>query len=261
MKKYLCALALFFNFFAFADESKFVILICSYNNSKWVKNNIRSALNQNYSNYRIIYINDASKDDTLMQLKDAIKGHPKENIVEIIDNKFNQGALANIYNVIHTCIEDLEIVCTLDGDDMLANNEVLSILDKIYSYGKNKIWLTYGQYMYVPPKEKGHCSKYKLNKSFREQGFLASHLKTFYSWLFKKIKIEDLKYEGKFLDVAGDVAFMMPMLEMARYHHLFIPKILYQYNCTNPISDFRIKTERQNFFSNYILKKEPYQAL
>lgn len=260
MKKITFVFVLFLSLYA-AAESKFVILICSYNNSPWVKQNILSALNQNYEKYRIIYVNDASTDDTLKNLKETIKNHPKEKIVEIIDNKNNQGALANIYNVIHNLVDDSEIVCTLDGDDMLADHRTLSFLDKIYSFKNKTIWLTYGQWRYLSGELANMCNQYDLSKSFRAQGFFASHLRTFYSWLFKNIKKEDLQYQGEFFDVAWDVAIMMPMLEMARYHHLFIPKILYLYNCANPLSDFRIKPKRQSFFCDYILGKDPYQAL
>lgn len=257
----------FLFFFIFAknifslEESKFVVLICSYNNSKWVEENITSALDQNYNKFRIIYINDASKDDTLERLEAAIEKHEKKNLVKIINNSINQGAMSNIYHTIHNHIQDDEIVCLLDGDDFLANNNVLSFLNKVYLAKKNKCWMTYGQYRGYPNGNVGQCKNYSRRKSFREQPFLCSHLRTFYAWLFKKIEKEDLEYKGEFLNVAWDVAMMLPMLEMASNHYVCIPKILYLYNENNPISDFRIKLERQQFLANYIMSRQSYSSL
>ncbi len=45
-------------------EKPFVFIIASYNNSEWYKNNLDSVFAQDYENYRIIYIDDASPDGT-----------------------------------------------------------------------------------------------------------------------------------------------------------------------------------------------------
>ena len=41
-----------------------VIVIASYNNERWVEENLKSVFMQDYSNYRVIYIDDASTDGT-----------------------------------------------------------------------------------------------------------------------------------------------------------------------------------------------------
>lgn len=251
--------------FSFTNESKFVILICSFNNETWVEKNILSALDQAYENFRIIYINDASTDKTLEILQRTISKHPKKEIVHIIDNKINAGAMYNIYNTIHSLVDDNEIICTLDGDDFFANLNVLSLLNKVYKHKNYKYWLTYGQYQGYQSGSIGHCNLYKsstiLSNRFRDEKFLTSHLRTFYAWLFKKIKKEDLLYEGEFLSAGWDVAMMLPMIEMGRNHFCFIKKILYLYNENNPISDFRIKLEKQRFFEKFIMSKSAYEPL
>ena len=55
----------------------------------------------------------------------------------------------------------------------------------------------------------------KEKNAFRSQaGFLSSHLKSFYVDLFRKIKVEDLKYadDNKFYGGASDLATMYPMI-------------------------------------------------
>jgi hypothetical protein len=44
-------------------------------------------------------------------------------------------------------------------------------------------------------------------------------------------------------------------------HYRFIPKELYVYNTSNPISDFRLKPELQQAAERQIKRKKPYQAL
>ena len=46
-------------------KNKFVIITPSYNNEEWVEPNLASMLNQTYTNWRTIYINDCSTDNTL----------------------------------------------------------------------------------------------------------------------------------------------------------------------------------------------------
>ena len=45
-------------------EHPLVVIIPSYNNAQWYKKNLDSVFNQRYSNYRIIYLDDASTDQT-----------------------------------------------------------------------------------------------------------------------------------------------------------------------------------------------------
>jgi hypothetical protein len=51
---------------------------------------------------------------------------------------------------------------------------------------------------------------------YRETIFSTSHLRAFYTQLFRNIKEEDLKDDqGNYLRAANDVAICLPILEMA----------------------------------------------
>ena len=62
-------------------QNKFKIVIPSYNNSDWVETNIESILCQTYKNYEVLYINDASKDDTLTKVNNLVGNNPNWKIV------------------------------------------------------------------------------------------------------------------------------------------------------------------------------------
>ncbi|OGB83705.1 hypothetical protein A3F66_05310 [candidate division TM6 bacterium RIFCSPHIGHO2_12_FULL_32_22] len=246
-----------YNFIIFyRREKKIVIIIPSYNNSKWYKRNLDSVLSQHYSNYSVIYIDDNSSDNTAELVESYTNMHKN---ITLIKNKNRNGALKNIYEAIKLC-DDNDIIVTLDGDDWFAHEKVLSTIN--YYYSKYDIWITYGQFIRWPFGEIGQCKELNSNVDFRKlDNWYPSHLRTFYAWLFKGIKDQDLKAENEFFIVSWDLAFMIPMLEMAKAHFKFINQILYVYNMNTPINDFRINQQKQIKAAQIIKNKEKYSAI
>jgi hypothetical protein len=97
----------------------------------------------------------------------------------------------------------------------------------------------------------------------RKQTFTLSHMRTWKSWLWKKIEDSDLKDEdGNFWSVAGDLAFMFPMFEMSgEEHYRFLTDILYIYNESNPINDHKVNMANVMKTTNKIRNKTPYKKL
>jgi len=245
--------------FLFSQNNSFVVIIPSYNNEKWCIKNLESIINQNHSDFRIIYINDCSIDKTKELVLSYFNKKNIFNSVLFVDNTVRLGALNNLYTAIHSC-KDEEIVVIVDGDDWLYDNNVFSKLNKIYN--EKKPLLTYGQFIYLTTGKVGFCKQYSddviQKQNFRYCNWNSSHLKTFKAHLFKKIKKEDLMYKSKFFDMACDLAFMFPMLEMARDKIYFVPDILYVYNNSNPINDFYVNQKRQKFLEKIIKKRPKY---
>lgn len=245
------------------ENIKFTIVIPSYKNAKWVEKNLTSVFEQSYQNYRVIFVDDCSPDDTFTVAKNIVEKFNKQDCVTLTRNSERQGALCNLYNSIHSC-DDNEIVVTLDGDDWFAHNEVLTKLQSVYS--NSNVWLTYGQYKSYPDNGAG-CSRQipphiTQHGAYRQYGWCSSHLRTFYSWLFKKIKKEDLlDKNGKFYPMAWDLAFQFPMLEMGGQHCVFIPDVLYIYNVENPINDSKVNLQLQQSLEREIRAKRKYDRL
>lgn len=234
-----------------------MIIVPSYNNSKWYKKNLDSIFKQKYKNFRVIYIDDSSTDDTFNLVKDYLLRNNLFNKVNLIQNKDRKGATYNRYIASHLCNDD-EIVLILDGDDWFAHRYVFKIINKVYS--KENIWLTYGQFLKWPLLYKGQCKYLNQDYNFRSMDqWYTSALRTYYAWLFKRINKEDLMQDDKFLQVSGDVAEMLPMLEMARGHIKFINKILYIYNVKTEINDFKIHSKEQIETMRFIQSKKSYE--
>lgn len=242
------------------ENKKFVVIIPSYNNEKWCERNLRSVYEQEYNEYRVIYIDDNSKDATYEKVKKYVKDHNQEHRTNLIRNEKNKGALLNLYNAIHSC-KNNEIIVTLDGDDWFPHEFVLFKLNECYA--NPKVWLTFGQYLDYPTYTKGMGGpifKRRLNdtKGFRLHEWVSTHLRTFYAGLFKKIKLKDFFYQGIFFKMGWDYTFMLPMLEMCHDCFMYIPEVMYIYNRCNPISDDRLNLHLQRQSAIYVRFKEPY---
>lgn len=238
-------------------EKSFVIVVPSYNNSKWYKQNLDSILFQNYNNYKIIYIDDCSNDNTGVLVQNYIKYKNKLEKVTFIKNDQRRGACANRYNAIHLC-NDTDIIVLVDGDDWLADKNVLSFLNTIYS--DNNIWATYGQFYYLSTNNLSNVKDFPKNVEFRKYKWNFKHLRTFYAGLYKKIKLQDLLYQGKFFQVTSDLAESFPILEMARGHIKCIDKGLYVYNDKNINNDFKTNFANQIACEKIIRSRPPYES-
>ncbi|MFA6066324.1 MAG: glycosyltransferase family 2 protein [Candidatus Babeliaceae bacterium] len=245
-------------------EKPFVIIIPSYNNQEYYQKNLSDALDQEYENYRIIYIEDASTDNTKQLVEQFIENHKNAHRITCISNNTRKGALENLYTTIHTC-NPWEIIVCLDGDDWLYNRHVLEYLNAVYR--NSNVWMTYGQFIQYPANYIGWCKQIAPNviqeNSFRDQLWISSHLRTFYAWLFQAINKSDLQINGEFFPMAWDLAMMFPMLEMAGTHSKFIEEILYVYNRENNLNDEKIDQQKQlnlGFHIRSLTKYKPLQA-
>lgn len=251
--------------------TEFVIVITSFNNERYAKDNLKSVCHQKSSKpYHIICINDCSEDKTKDIMEKYVRKHHLESLVTLIHNEKRVGALENLYTAIYKYIPDHKVVVIVDGDDTLSHNEVLLQLEK--EYADPDIWLTYGSALRIPD---GHTYMSERipdwvfsERKIREYTFKSQHLRTFKAGLFKKIKKSDLLRDGKFFTQATDMAVMFPMLEMcspttkkAKNHSLFIPEILYIYNGANTINLFRIATDTQYQTELYIRGLPPYNPI
>jgi len=255
------------------EEKPLVVIACSYNNIKWAKKNLDSIFFQRYRNYRVIYVDDGSTDGTADFVEHYIKDHDIEDKVIFIRNKQRLRKLANVYRAIHLC-KDNEIVIMVDGDDWLAHRGVFKFINR--EYNDKNVWFTYGQYRNEPAREaerwgfsvKGYCrpvpSKIQERKAYRRRNFVYMHPRTFCSWIFKLIKLEDLiavdvkGFRGDFYPASNDLAIFYPIVEMAHKRTRFIPKILYIRNLYSDIVGFKVDSKLQSSSGREIRKKRSY---
>ncbi len=259
-----------------STELPFVIVVCSYNNDQWSETTLTSLFTQNYTNFRVIIVDDCSSDNNCEVIEQCIDKHNFSDRVTFIKNEQRHRKLFNLYRVLYEC-NDNEIVLMVDGDDWLIDENVLSFFNNIYA--DDGIWFTYGQYRNVPAsqaiqwghKEMGYCrpvpKHVQRQQAYRYYSFIYMHPRTFRAWLFKLVKLEDLiadkieGFEGNFYPASNDVAMYFPMVEMAHTHIKFIPDILYIRNLYSEIVGFKVDRRLQTTSAREIRKKKCYQVL
>jgi glycosyltransferase involved in cell wall biosynthesis len=243
-------------------EKKFVFVISSFNNAKYCEKNLNSILSQNYENFRVIYIDDASTDNTYSKVLQIAESFSDLSEIRILHNGKNLGSAYNVFKAVHSCNDD-EIVCIVDGGDWLFDENVLQKLNNYYA--DPNVWLTYGQSINYPSCIRGDDShidsRVLMQGLIRRNSNMTWHMKTFYAGLFKKIRPEDFKYQGVFTRVGGDIAAMFAMIDLARNHTYYVDEVLYVYNTVNPVSIDRGSLDMKNKFIQYLRKLPVYEAL
>lgn len=238
-----------------AEDRSFVVVIPSSNNKEWIKRNLDSVFSQSYTHFRVIHIDDGSTDGTGEYVREYIQNKGLQQRAALIHNQKTEGSLSCIYKAVQYCSPS-EIVVLLKGSDWFAHRHVLAHLNSVYT--DPDVWLTYGQYCSYPDYSIGSTFQIPLavieQNTFRDNLQTAVGYKTFYTWLFRQIKKDDLLDKGTFYPAGSNLALSLPLLEMAGRHSRFIPDVNYVFNSNRGEGEAR----DHSFYENLIRLKEPY---
>lgn len=234
------------------------ILTTTYNCENYIERCLYSLMSQRFKDFKCYITDDLSTDGTVNKVKEIIKDDKRFILIENHVKLYQPG---NYDQIIRWRNLDGDEVCVeVDGDDWLANPNVLSIIQNTYE--DPNVWMTSGSFKYHDGRP-GFANPPQKFTNIRKQTFTLSHLRTWKSWLWKKILLEDLKDEKKeYWSVAGDLSFMFPMLEMSgEEHYRFLTDILYIYNESNPINDHKVNMGNVIQTVNKIRNKKEYTKI
>lgn len=263
------------SFIVSCAQQPVVVIVPSYNNASTCIKNLESILKQDYSPLHIIYIDDCSTDSTGELIERYIAQRHISHMVTLIRNHYNRKAMANIYNAVHMC-DDHALITVVDGDDALAHNHVISTI--VEQHKKHDAWVSYAQYINVPEAKarslnipiKGCAQAMPAvvvsSGTYRKHPWCWSGLRSFYAWIFKQIRLNDLLDTragrmNKFYGVCCDNAYFFPLLEMSGSHALFIPEVLLLRNVDTPLNDFKVNKTQQRETALFIRSMPPYQRV
>jgi len=207
-------------------DEEFVILVRGVNVPiPKLRRCLESVRSQDYSKWNIVFI-------------DAASTNPMQEYLEKITSKEFQGkctywynherltSMENIYIAsTKLCVNPESIIIHLDADDALINTKVLRTLKKHYQKGTD---LTVGS-MLRTDKHK----EYPINFDARNSrgGNVWQHLRSYKKYLFDDVPVDYFKIEGKWVPIAEDWAFMIPLSELAENPiHIIEPLYFYQPN-------------------------------
>ena len=208
-------------------ENRFVILICSYNNEKWVQQNLESVICQTHDNWIVVYYNAGSADKTYELAKTHADKDSRIHLFGTPERHMKTWFLERLSE--YETIRDNDIVCILDGDDFLGNDEVINYLNEVYN--KTNCWITYGgmavwdtdtSFSEPFPQNTEAPPDVKQNKLYRRDMWRYSHFRTYRGFLWNKIKKEDWtsKETNQYIMIE-DLMTMYPCLEMCPPEKIF----------------------------------------
>lgn len=109
----------------------FVFVVYAYNQGQWVDRTLRSIFEQEYDFYRIIFIDDASKDNTFVTARDFILENNQETRTLMIRNEEKLGYLTCLYQVAQSLL-DQEIIIPIHAKDWLAHSGALTRMNSAF---------------------------------------------------------------------------------------------------------------------------------
>lgn len=233
--------------------NQFVFIVPSFNNKDWYIKNLDSIIKQTYTNWRVIYIDDNSNDGTFELVQSYIDEKKLNNKFKLLRNSTNIGPAGSRY-LAYQQTDDNEICCMLDGDDMLFNNRVLSVVNDCYDNGYNA---TYGSYYslinnkvdyYLSPTKNVTPNFLVSDTPYRiRNDWFSMHLRTMRSFLIKNIPLNHLQHNDSWIKCCSDMAEGYHILENLETNLVKINQPLYIYNRDNsmryPLSYYRSDIE------------------
>ena len=107
------------------EQNKIAIIIPNYNYANYLERCLTSILNQTYTNYEIIFVDDMSTDDSLEIARKLLKSPHK--VIELKQKRYNGGARNEGY--LHMS-KDVDYVWYVDSDDWLLDETALEKINE-----------------------------------------------------------------------------------------------------------------------------------
>jgi glycosyltransferase involved in cell wall biosynthesis len=226
-------------------------------------------LTQTHKNWRMVYYNAASEDNTY---EIALKYAQQDNRIHLITTE-QRNLKAWIFDKLNEFekIKPNDIICILDGDDFLASEDILNYMNEVYK--QTHCWMTYGgmicwmggdkiQEAYPqnsePPKEVFD------QKLYRKDLWRYSHMRTCRGFLWNKLIREDFisKYDGNYFTL-DDLCTVYPMLEMCPPRKIYrVEDPIYIWNASESRGCAENKTNNiGQIYENEIRNRPPYKEL
>jgi glycosyltransferase involved in cell wall biosynthesis len=211
---------------------KLKVIVTSYNNQDWTETNLDAILNQTYTNYEVLFVDDASTDDTFAIAKYLVGNNDKFTLIRNAENKSKSYAFTEY---LPTFVQDEDVILFIDGDDWLSHHDIFEKVAEFYTM--HGCWVAYSKFIHFPSltETQVHGKPYpemihRFNL-YRTYPFIASHLKTMKGFLLKSIDKNDFIFDGNYVRFGDDVVLMSAAMEMTPTERIMVMDfVAYVYN-------------------------------
>lgn len=216
----------------------------TYNSSYQLRECYESLKEQSNKNWKWVILNDMSTDDTREIAHKLLIEDNMERII-VVDHQEKKYPLKGIYDYLHQYIkDDNTIVCILDGDDALCNENTVDLILKEYQKNENldSLWTAHSWDI-----DSSNISR-DLPKNINpyHYSWVTSHMKTFKYSVFKSIPKANFKdLDNKWFERGYDQALYLPILYKSK-ERKFLNEVCYLYRInSNSVSSRPLKEENQ----------------
>lgn len=253
------------------------IAMTSYNHAQYITDALKSVVAQAYWDWELIIVDDCSTDSSLRVIKDFIKSSGIQKKAKVFNHTNNVGYGSTLREAI--LMSSGELVLTLDSDDVLANNNVLSICVGIHEKHP-EVSMTYSNYKvaYEDLKLKSvvETRQIEKNESYLKKGgafakgckpgdelrvsLKISHLKVFKRKCYdmtegidpklRKTVDKDLVFK---LEEVGKLFHIDQFLMIYRKH---VNSLAAQFGRSTPEDKRKIELARQSIYNNAIERRK-----
>ena len=239
-------------------KNKFVFSVCFRNQEDRIIRCLESIIDQSgHPDIGIAIISDSSTDNSVPLIMDFVKRHNTE--VCIVDNKERKMVSRNFYNVAHNLVVNNEsIIIEVDGDDFLADKNVLSILASYYNKGALK---TNGSYKIYPDNHSFESSsdtecihnRFDVTNPWSIQCPSWLHLRSIKRHLLCQVELDYFleKKSKKWLSEGHDSATQPRMIELAKEKAVFVKEVLYCYDRSGDAHEVTGSSRDEDMIYNY----------
>ncbi len=237
------------------------VIVCYYNAEPYLEKCLHSILSQDYDNYSLSIIDDASTDNSQEIVNNVISNNFPDTTTSLTVNKENHGAVYNQVRAIKAS-NPSDIIMIVDGDDwLMADNQIFHRINNLYDQGAE---FTYGSCWSliddIPLVAQPYPPYIKKAKKYRDYLFNwnmpYTHLRTFKASMIQSASDKTFcDSHGNWYRAGGDTSVFYTAIEAADPDKVIcVPEILYVYNDLNPINDYKVNSREQTNTANKILK-------
>lgn len=249
-------------------KPRLIVFSAGWNCEKYVEKCLQSIHAQSYKNYTHVIVDDASTDGTHREILKWRRREDKNKKTLVYRNKENVKWLCNASEYLDRHIKSKEdVIVVVDLDDWLIGTDVFEKVAK--AYDRRGCWITYGQCRCpLSGKKKkvrpaGANPEILKSRDFRNSSWVFTHLQTFKAFLWRAVDKKDfLGPDGEYISCSYDRALMYPLLEMTPSDKIhFLNAIVYFYNQSNPMCNFRRDADKQRFYFHWLGSRPRYKVM
>ena len=207
--------------------SKFHFVTPFYNaDPQQVRQCINSCISQSYNDWEMTLIDDAST-----VCSDYSQHIPADTRVNFTRNSRNMGRMHNVLSAIRAVKDPETIICSLDGDDYLTENDALAFIASAYQQSGCEVLWTAQRWNLTAFNV---CDIMPNDVDPYVHPWVTSLLSTFKKGLFNTVP--DSNYRdatGEYFQLVTDQALLLPILHNTN-KRAFLPLCCYHYNVKVP---------------------------